>query len=113
MDASASRSKPGCPRAHAQRLQEDYRLAGGVAGAGAIGVRAESVVPAPVVVLGGSFGALAVGGRLMPLLALWSPLPDAKTNNNTAATNSAAATQPHSAFEAPVPGSTGSMSVRR
>ena len=92
--------------------KNDYRFAGGAAGAGAAGVRAVSVVPAPVV-LGGSFGALAVGGRLMPLLALWSPLPDAKTNNNTAATNSAAATQPHSAFEAPVPGSTGSMSVRR
>src|SRR5690242_20080760 len=71
-------------------LRRDYRLAGaagaGAAG-GAAGVRGPVSVVAEPVVEGGSFGALAVGGRLMPLLALSrSPLPDANTNNNTAAT---------------------------
>src|SRR5215475_14798938 len=70
--------------------------ADGEAGPGLVGA-------APVVLDGfcfGSVGALAVGGMVTPLpLGL---LFEANTNSSTAATNTAAATHPHTALTSPV-----------
>src|SRR5882672_6360972 len=71
--------------------------AAGVLGAGLVGAAA------PVVSDGlcfGRVGALAVGGMFTPLPV--GLLFEANTNSRTAATNTAAATHPHTALTSPV-----------
>jgi hypothetical protein len=71
--------------------------------AGVVGAGAGVLGPMPVVEDGfcfGMFGELAVGGMFTPLPA--GLLFDANTNSSTAATNTAAATHPHTALTSPV-----------